>query len=1571
MVFTFYASPKCTSPPGGDKMVSPGRVRTMKEYEEQMAELKKENFNLKLRIYFIEERQEQMKGMKDVDELFKKNVELSCELETLKRDLSEREELLLQSAKAVEVLQNQHKKQLEDLKISTAKDKAYLEEHIVSLQKALHEKDETFNQFEDSTAMYALAFGFNSRQDQRPNKTLAIQEEMNAMLLKMSEYENELQGEKHDYRMLEEEFERAKEESCRLSSQVSALEEELEKRDGQLQQALFNLESKSEQLDALSQKLARKDKTKNEELTEKTHRIKELENKISELERKVHLNLSGSRSSLESSNGSNSSRETSSKSRLRKSEERSLEKQLQETRCKQQNLEQQMNLRLQDMQRVCERKEKTIEELQASYTKACVTLQSLMKKCKLKEKEVDTLRAELSKKDRMLEKHNLEASRSLSSSANTASLEKFDEDSNIQFGCSEQELRELYTTHQKVIQDMESQFQSIRLSLEEKEAKLRDMEEKVISLARTDIKDNRIAELEGKLVEMKIKFDNIEFNEESNKENIESKATMTRELECKMKENEHLQKELSKRNYNLQELINKELWDKNKEIEKLNKICDRRQMEILQLQRLVAERQSALSFEASKDLKCVEMARDKTSPNKFTPSEMKTLHDQLLKSLEEKKLLNRKVEELEQQLHNMPERDNDSPLVQKLKNDLMKARADVETADRSRKEVVSACSLLTNRLKELADFLDSLLPSLGAKKRRVVQHAVERSRELSRSFSAAADDSSCWQNLQPSLYVPLLPDFSTVDFWSGDDMADPTLEEEVTDDHHMIAQLRTQIETLTEQVKQKDITLEKMHSQVLQPDSLGSLNVWSLGQSTIDNCEADENNIMHLVDMLENLDRNSNSTTAAFDRNGNISMKSSNIGEITITSRKVAPRENAEKQLPTTGNVSESEAWSEPDRSVSLARMGLGDETPLMVQSWPCDDSSDTTDNAHKSLINGKRTKYGATEVRRLQNRIRTLESENEALRGELNILHQITPQDLAVGNVQQLEESVTREDKATSISELAVEAVKAIPSSLLNDIRLQREKLESILHHNDNLRRQLEDVYSSYKVDDDCNNLLNNNQCERLTFPQDLDSLEMKDREIESLKKEKFDCVKQIEQLREQLMKKELELNDCQSTLLGYKKSLEEEKSRLEEELSKNQMELQTVEAELSALKKKCSDCSEEKSVLCQQLDVHKSINERNRSELDDLNRRLKACEQAEQKTRTESEEWRKKLEECQSEVEEVRTRLSEVEGERRRLEKASSDLEQGFRQQLDAATKQCQQAEARLKEMENKHKQRETEAAEREAEWRRQVDSATLTTSQVVLERTRLANDKLRLQQEIRRCRDSTHLERVKSELERRVAELEAANMELETRLTKLHVKKVQSDSENDDGASVPSSVPSVAASGSKQAWAPYSCPSSPLSPTHPPLSPTHQPLSPHLGRYRYSSQRSNDISSDYMSDFDNYQPNAGSWPQRPLTSTSPDLGIESDQGRHSSLEVNAHAVTRTSKEQNEFARLQEENVDLRKQLHHTKHALQDTLSQLTVANRKKRQVEKAICQQIGKTHLILKEARVNLESDADYSC
>ncbi|XP_066057098.1 CDK5 regulatory subunit-associated protein 2 isoform X3 [Chamaea fasciata] len=97
-------------PPGGqvvpdvaEDTVSPARARTMKDYENQITDLKKENFNLKLRIYFLEERMQQ-KFDGPTEEIYKINIELKVEIESLKRELQEREKLLIKAYKAVESL---------------------------------------------------------------------------------------------------------------------------------------------------------------------------------------------------------------------------------------------------------------------------------------------------------------------------------------------------------------------------------------------------------------------------------------------------------------------------------------------------------------------------------------------------------------------------------------------------------------------------------------------------------------------------------------------------------------------------------------------------------------------------------------------------------------------------------------------------------------------------------------------------------------------------------------------------------------------------------------------------------------------------------------------------------------------------------------------------------------------------------------------------------------------------------------------------------------------------------------------------------------------------------------------------------------------------------------------------------------------------------------------------------------------------------------------------------------------------------------------------------------------------
>uniref|UniRef100_A0A8C2P9S5 CDK5 regulatory subunit-associated protein 2 n=1 Tax=Capra hircus TaxID=9925 RepID=A0A8C2P9S5_CAPHI len=71
---------------------------------QQIAELKKENFNLKLRIYFLEESLQRERGGRS-ERACKTNIELKVEVESLKRELQERERLLIQASKAVETAQ--------------------------------------------------------------------------------------------------------------------------------------------------------------------------------------------------------------------------------------------------------------------------------------------------------------------------------------------------------------------------------------------------------------------------------------------------------------------------------------------------------------------------------------------------------------------------------------------------------------------------------------------------------------------------------------------------------------------------------------------------------------------------------------------------------------------------------------------------------------------------------------------------------------------------------------------------------------------------------------------------------------------------------------------------------------------------------------------------------------------------------------------------------------------------------------------------------------------------------------------------------------------------------------------------------------------------------------------------------------------------------------------------------------------------------------------------------------------------------------------------------------------------
>ncbi|CRL06162.1 CLUMA_CG018995, isoform A [Clunio marinus] len=110
----------------------------VKEYEEQMQLLKKENFNLKLRLYFLEEKNPNIP--EGAETLYKQNIDLKVEVDSLEKDVQEKQDLLCQASKALELLDVQKSNDLKhsQMKIDELNQKVEsLEHEVSSLQDAL------------------------------------------------------------------------------------------------------------------------------------------------------------------------------------------------------------------------------------------------------------------------------------------------------------------------------------------------------------------------------------------------------------------------------------------------------------------------------------------------------------------------------------------------------------------------------------------------------------------------------------------------------------------------------------------------------------------------------------------------------------------------------------------------------------------------------------------------------------------------------------------------------------------------------------------------------------------------------------------------------------------------------------------------------------------------------------------------------------------------------------------------------------------------------------------------------------------------------------------------------------------------------------------------------------------------------------------------------------------------------------------------------------------------------------------------------------------------------------------
>ncbi|XP_037713178.1 centrosomin isoform X7 [Drosophila subpulchrella] len=96
-----YASFDAARPQGGNHSPMVMQGRSVRELEEQMSTLRKENFNLKLRIYFMEEGQPGARAHNSPDSLSKQLIDAKIEIEMLRKTVDEKMELLKDAARAI------------------------------------------------------------------------------------------------------------------------------------------------------------------------------------------------------------------------------------------------------------------------------------------------------------------------------------------------------------------------------------------------------------------------------------------------------------------------------------------------------------------------------------------------------------------------------------------------------------------------------------------------------------------------------------------------------------------------------------------------------------------------------------------------------------------------------------------------------------------------------------------------------------------------------------------------------------------------------------------------------------------------------------------------------------------------------------------------------------------------------------------------------------------------------------------------------------------------------------------------------------------------------------------------------------------------------------------------------------------------------------------------------------------------------------------------------------------------------------------------------------------------------
>ncbi|XP_014205042.1 CDK5 regulatory subunit-associated protein 2 isoform X3 [Copidosoma floridanum] len=764
---------------GGQGIWAPRR--TMKEYEEQMNFLQKENFNLKLRIFMLDERL----GINSSDqEVMKKALDGKMENESLKKELMEKHELLVQAARAMELVVEQKS----SFERQHSEDQEALEQERSRAEKLEKEVEECKAKLNDA-AYFEETFGISPEEALECKEKLQQVEEIKASLeSELKQLSASLDEEREWAREVEKERDQLR---IRLDAEVISKEKLALKRDREMEALNERIKELEEQVlkkegscQQLRKDVVEKDKVIGEKnaLLEEKSRVYEEVSAVAEKRKKMldqqrssiiameasftdlnikHRNLlakfDGSR--VNSSTLSLADEQlygktyglcspTRSCGPLDLSSERAktrdlygyldrrdpqeMKKELEEMERelrKQEELKKQLNLKLYYAQESVQESEKNYKKLQVENRKALQMIQSFMKRHEQsmeqeakKNRRILELEAELSK----LRNDYSRASRTSITSTPVRKklsgeyLESPERDSSAQ-----QRFEEL----ESKINDLRDQIDTVKAekSLLEKQTKI-ESEELRERLENKDLKIECL-ECEKQSIECELRDKANEYDKLKEQYN---KDELRRELEDKNRQIEELSKELQIKTHNLQHLVNTELWSKNREIAKLQNYVTATQCGVpdstdasLQLRALIKELNDiGIQVMLTDDIVQLNYADSETSVD------ASTLTSYIHKLLAQKAELEEKVDYLK--WLNVVSKPS-SPI----------GVAEVGGCDSSVEKDRKYCEMLRTHLKELVKFMNEMLREQSAevksKQKKIVYDALMKSNILSEDFINTLD----------------------------------------------------------------------------------------------------------------------------------------------------------------------------------------------------------------------------------------------------------------------------------------------------------------------------------------------------------------------------------------------------------------------------------------------------------------------------------------------------------------------------------------------------------------------------------------------------------------------------------------------------------------------------------------------------------------------------------------------------------------------------------------------------------------------------------------------------------------